>query len=107
MPVLDYRTSQSRTITYRNFDLCWYIDQYERTSCRPRNQCYRTGAHSRSILLLFRFSSHRPLNQSPNLSFHHTPRSFNTSGTHNVTIDTGYRVASISKAFTLLALLQL
>ena len=45
--------------------------------------------------------------EAPMLSFHHTPEFLNTTGTHNVTIDTVYRIASISKAYTVLALLQL
>ena len=43
----------------------------------------------------------------PMVSYHHTPESFNASGTHNVTIDTVYRLASVSKMYTALALLQL
>ena len=41
------------------------------------------------------------------VNYHHTPTSFNTSGTHNVTIDTVYRLASVSKMYTALAVLQL
>ncbi|KAK8056927.1 beta-lactamase 2 [Apiospora rasikravindrae] len=37
----------------------------------------------------------------PFFSFHYTPPHFNTSGTHKVDADTVYRIASISKLFTL------
>ncbi|KAK4942842.1 hypothetical protein LTR10_017418 [Elasticomyces elasticus] len=43
----------------------------------------------------------------PLLSFHYTPESFNTSGTHNVTGDTVYLVGSATKLYTALAILQL
>ncbi|KAK8089738.1 beta-lactamase 2 [Apiospora hydei] len=43
----------------------------------------------------------------PFFSFHYTPPHFNTSGTHKVDADTVYRIASISKLFTVLGLLLL
>lgn len=41
------------------------------------------------------------------LDFHNTPSVFNTSGTHKVDGNTVYRIASTSKLFTALAVLQL
>ena len=44
---------------------------------------------------------------TPLLNFHHTLPFFNSKGTHKVDINTVYRVASISKVYTVLAILQL
>ncbi len=41
------------------------------------------------------------------LSFHHTPSIYNKSGTHKVDGDTVYLIASTTKLFTALAILQL
>jgi CubicO group peptidase (beta-lactamase class C family) len=49
-------------------------------------------------------SIHEP---SPMFTFHHTPTEFNHSGTHSVNGDTIYRIASASKLFTALSVLQL
>ncbi|KAK7924850.1 beta-lactamase 2 [Apiospora marii] len=43
----------------------------------------------------------------PFLSFHYTPPHFNTSGTHEVDGDTVYRIASISKLYTVLGVMLL
>ncbi|KIW12894.1 hypothetical protein PV08_08081 [Exophiala spinifera] len=44
---------------------------------------------------------------TPLLSLHVTPTSYNQSGTHNVTGDTIYAIASVTKLFTALSILQL
>jgi hypothetical protein len=44
---------------------------------------------------------------SPILSFHHTPSIFNISGVHEVDGDTVYRIASVTKLFTAVSVLQL
>lgn len=50
----------------------------------------------------------RSLHEStPILSFHHTPSALNSSGVHKVDGDTVYRIASISKIFNALSVLQL
>ncbi|OAG39586.1 hypothetical protein AYO21_06230 [Fonsecaea monophora] len=49
-------------------------------------------------------SIHEP---APVLSFHHTPTTFNTSGTHKVNGDTVYAIGSATKLFTALSILQL
>ncbi|KAH0840866.1 beta-lactamase [Fonsecaea pedrosoi] len=49
-------------------------------------------------------SIHEPV---PVLSFHHTPTTLNTSGTHKVDGDTVYAIGSATKLFTALSILQL
>jgi CubicO group peptidase (beta-lactamase class C family) len=44
---------------------------------------------------------------TPLFTFHHTPIEFNQSGTHSINGDTIYRIASASKLFTALSVLQL
>ena len=45
--------------------------------------------------------------KKPCLEFSYQPTVFNKSGTHNITGDTVYRIASVSKLFTAFAILQL
>jgi CubicO group peptidase (beta-lactamase class C family) len=62
---------------------------------------FDSSATALSVGLL---SIHDP---TPLLSVHITPTSYNQSGTHNVTGDTIYAIASVTKLFTAISILQL